>query len=105
MATNNSNQYNKNLIIPDWVRVLIIVPFLVLFVFITIYLGNVYEIIADVQNSRFDGYYVVLTFLLMMLVYLLLLVICLLPGLFLMSIVRKFYENKSVKNAKEQKSF
>lgn len=96
MTVNNSNQYNKNLIIPAWVRVLIIVPFLVLFVLITIYLGNVYEMIADVQISWFDGYYVIITFLLMMLVYLLLLVICLLPGLFLLSIVRKFYQDKSI---------
>ena len=58
--------------------------------------------IADVQISWFDGYYVILTFLLMMLVYLLVLVICLLPGLFIMSIVRNFYENKSIKNSKEQ---
>ncbi|MCC7453883.1 MAG: hypothetical protein IT222_06940 [Crocinitomix sp.] len=101
MTANNSDQYNKNLIIPAWVRVLIIVPFLVLFVFIAIYLGNVYEMIADVQISWFDGYYVILTFLLMMLVYLLVLVICLLPGIFLLSIVRKFYENKSIKNSKE----
>lgn len=96
MTINNSDPYNKNLIIPAWVRVLIIVPFLVLFVFIAIYLGNVYEMIADVQISWFDGYYVVLTFLLMMLVYLLVLVICLLPGLFLLSIVRKFYQDKSI---------
>lgn len=95
MTMNNSDQYTKNLIIPAWVRVLIIVPFLVVFVFITIYLGNVYEMIADVQISWFDRYYVILTFLLMMLVYLLLLVICILPGLFIMSIARKFYQNKT----------
>jgi hypothetical protein len=95
MTDNNSDQYNKNLIIPAWLRVSLIVPFLALFVIVVIYLGNVYEMIADVQISWFDGYYVIITFLLMMLVYLLLLVICILPGLFIMSIVRKFYQDKT----------
>lgn len=63
-------------------------------------LGSVYDYLAAMQGSWFDGeYYVVINLLLTLVVYLLILLLCMIPAVILVFLARKIMEMNRTKNS------
>ncbi|MBI3134581.1 MAG: hypothetical protein HYZ14_07900 [Bacteroidetes bacterium] len=85
---------NRNKIVPGWLRALLVLPFVAGGIVLMVYMGNIYDAVADIQVSWFDRYYVIITGLITLVVYLFILLISLIPGIILTILARRFYEKK-----------
>lgn len=95
MIEKISKAGERNKIVPGWLRAVFVLPFVIGGIILMVSLGNIYDELAIIQASWFDGkYYILINMLMTILVYLLILVISLLPGLILTFIARRVYEKR-----------
>lgn len=104
MSTTNPETTFKKLKIPGWLNTILAILSLLLFMLVIIYLGNLYEILVNLQISRFDGYFEEWTVFLTIIAYALILFICLLPYVIITQFLDRIYRKKAAREIIEMRN-